>query len=113
MFFFLNLVALGGGPPLTGWLIDHLAAFHFAAPAEPRVLPALGHLFGQNGQAFAAACPGGVGAAAGSAGDLACRTAVKLATRQGVLIAYGVGLWGAFHYLLAGLALRRRPLARG
>src|SRR5207237_5709848 len=42
LLFFVNLVALGGGPPFTGWLIDHLATFHFANPLEGGFLPALG-----------------------------------------------------------------------
>ena len=110
LFFVLNLIALGFGPPLTGWLIDHLGAFHHANPATPGLLPALGALFSADGSAFAAACPGGTGAVAGSAADTACRAAVRLATRQGVLIAYAVGLWASLHYLLAALSLRRRGM---
>lgn len=108
LFFFLNLVALGGGPPLTGWVIDHLAAFHYFAPGTPSVTTALAHFFSVDTGALQQACPGGMGAVTGNAHDLACRGAVQLATRQGVLIAYAVGLWGAFHYLLAGIALGRR-----
>ncbi len=108
LFFILNLIALGGGPSATGWLIDHLAAFHFASPGHPELTPAIGHLLSANSGAFQTACPGGVGGTVGSATDTACRTALKLATRQGVLIAYGVGLWGGIHYLLAALAMRRR-----
>ena len=107
LFFILNLVALGGGPSATGWLIDHLAAFHFAAPDRPGLLPAVRHLIYFNAATFQAACPGGIGVAAGSVTDTVCRTALKLATRQGILLAYGVGLWGAAHYLLAALAMRR------
>ncbi len=107
LFFILNLVALGGGPPFAGWLIDHLAAFHFAFPGRSPLLPALGHVQRVDAGAFQAACPGGVGSVAGSAADAACRSALTLATRQGVLVAYGVGLWGALHYLLAALAMRR------
>src|SRR5690606_13547114 len=32
LLFFLNLIALGGGPPATGWLIDRMAGFDFANP---------------------------------------------------------------------------------
>ena len=32
LFFFLNFIALGFGPPFTGWLIDHFASFGFAHP---------------------------------------------------------------------------------
>ncbi len=109
LFFILNLVALGGGPPVTGWMIDHFAAYHLATPGQPGLLPSIGHLFASNAGAFQTACPGGVGPVAGSAVDAACRAALRLATRQGVLLAYAVGLWGALHYLLAALAMRRRP----
>ena len=108
LFFFLNLVALGGGPPFTGWLIDHFAAFHYSYPSQPQILSAVGHMFSSNAAAFQLSCPGGVGPTPGNAADTACKTAVKLATRQGVLIAYGFGLWAAFHYLLAAVAMRKR-----
>lgn len=112
LLFVLNLIALGFGPPLTGWMIDHLGAFHHASPAIRELLPALGGMFGADGAAFQTACPGGTGVVAGDAADLACRAAVRLATRQGVLLAYAVGLWGAFHYLLAAFSLQRRGLPR-
>ena len=112
LLFVLNLIALGFGPPLTGWLIDHLGAFHHASPATRDLMPALSGMFGADGAVFQAACPGGTGVVAGDAADLACRAAVRLATRQGVLIAYAVGLWGAFHYLLAAFSLQRRGLPR-
>jgi hypothetical protein len=41
LLFFVNLVALGGGPPFTGWLIDQLSAFHFAHPGEGGIGSAL------------------------------------------------------------------------
>lgn len=107
LFFVLNLIALGFGPPLTGWLIDHLGAIHHAAPGAHGLLSALAGLFSADAAAFQAACPGGAGTIAGDAADRACRAAVELATRQGVLLAYAVGLWAALHYLLAALALRR------
>ena len=112
LFFVLNLIALGLGPPLTGWLIDHLGAFHHAHPATPRLLPALAGLFGADAGAFQAACPGGMGVVTGDAADRACRAAVEIATRQGVLLAYAVGLWAALHYLIAALSLRRRGMPR-
>ena len=112
LFFVLNLIALGFGPPLTGWVIDHLGAFHYADPGAHRLLPALAGLFSADAGAFQAACPGGTGAVAGSAADIACRAAVELATRQGVLVAYAIGLWAALHYLLAALSLRRRGLPK-
>lgn len=107
LFFVLNLIALGFGPPITGWLIDHLGAYHHANPDIAGVLPALAQVFWVDAGAFQLACPGGTGAVAGDAADIACRSAVELATRQGVLLAYAVGLWAALHYLLAAVSLRR------
>ena len=113
LFFVLNLVALGFGPPLTGWLIDHLGAFHFMFPDVKSLLPALFRLGSVDAADFQLICPGGSGAIKGSSVDLACKAAVELATRQGVLLAYGVSLWAAFHYLLAAVSLRRgMPVAR-
>ena len=109
LFFVLNLVALGFGPPLTGWLIDHLGAAHHAATAPLTTWQALVDAVGADAGAFQQACPGGVGVESGTAADAACKTAVQLATREGVLIAYAVGLWAAFHYFLAAIALRRQP----
>ncbi len=108
MFLFLNLIAMGGGPPFTGWMIDHFAAFHLAHPDRAGLWSAVLGGPAADVHALQAACPGGIGAAgAGPGADLACRSAVQLATRQGVILAYGFGLWGALHYLLAGLGLKK------
>ena len=77
LFFVLNLIALGMGPPLTGMLIDRLAAHHFANPSLSGVGASLAHVFSVDTGAFQLACPGGVGAAIGSAVDGACKTAVR------------------------------------
>jgi len=107
MFFFLNLIGLGGGPMLTGWVIDHLAAFHYAHPDAPGMWSAVGHFFAVDPATFQAACPGGLAPkAAGAAAAKACGGALSLATRQGILIAYALGLWGALHYLLASFGLK-------
>jgi hypothetical protein len=107
LFFFLNLIALGGGPPFTGWVIDQLAAFHFAHPQAPGMWPAFSGAFGGHLATFKAVCPGGLappGAAAGVAA--ACKGSLVLATRQGVIFAYGFGLWGALHYFLGCIGLK-------
>lgn len=107
LFFVLNLIALGFGPPLTGFLIDHLAAVHFANPSLHGVWVSLTRLPSVDLASFQVACPGGVGTTVGSALDVACQSAVRLATRQGVLIAYAVSLWAAAHYFLAAMHMRR------
>jgi len=107
MFFFLNLIALGGGPPITGWMIDHFAAFHFAHPAEAGLTAAIRGFFASNPADFQAACPGGMAPkAAGAAAAAACHGALVLGTRQGVIVVYAVGLWGALHYLFACFGLK-------
>ena len=106
LFFFLNLIGLGGGPPLTGWVIDHFAAFHYLHPDKPGLWDAVGGFLSGGGD-FQAACPGGKApAGAGAAAKAACGTALSLATRQGVIMAYGLGLWAAVHYLLASFGLK-------
>ena len=45
LFLFLNLIALGGGPPFTGWLIDQFAQFNFTHPGRHSILDALGRMF--------------------------------------------------------------------
>jgi MFS family permease len=107
LFFFLNLIALGGGPPITGWFIDHFGAFHYAHPAANSIWDALGGFVGSRPADFQAACPGGKAPdGASAAAGAACSNALVLATRHGVLVAYGFGLWGALHYVLAAFGLK-------
>jgi hypothetical protein len=108
LLFFLNLIALGGGPPFTGWMIDHFAAFHFAHPASVGLLDAVNGFGGAHPADFQAACPGGKAAkTASDAAKAACGGALVLGTRQGVILAYAFSLWGAFHYLLGSFGLAK------
>ena len=112
MLFFLNLIALGGGPPFTGWVIDHFAAFHYAHPGLNTLADAMSGFSGAHPADFQAACPGGKAAkTAADAAKAACSGALVLGTRQGVILAYGFSLWGAFHYLLGSFGLAK-ALAR-
>ena len=106
MLFFVNLIALGGGPPFTGWVIDHYAAFHFAHPDQAGVWAAVSNFWNASPKAFQAACPGGM-APAGSGAALAasCHGALVLGTRHGILVTYAFALLAAFHYLLASFGL--------
>lgn len=109
-----NLIALGGGPLFTGWLIDTFAQFYFTHSGEHHALPALQSMFGQvtAGRHFAAQCPGGVapkGAVASLVGR--CHASLVTATRQGILVSAGFYLWGAFHYLLGSFGLAKRLAA--
>jgi len=106
LLFFLNLIALGGGPPFTGWVIDHFAAFHYAHAGTGTIWDAIRGFGGSHPADFQAACPGGKAAkTASDAAKAACSGALVLGTRHGILVAYAFGLWGAFHYLLGSFGL--------
>ena len=108
MLFFVNLVALGGGPPFTGWMIDLFAQWAFTHPDSSSLSAALPHLFGQAAGAvdFGALCPGGR-PAPGAAAELAgrCHEALVHGTRHGLLVTFVAFLWGALHYFLGAIGL--------
>ena len=107
LFFFLNLIALGGGPVFTGWLIDHLARFHFNHPEAATIFHALGGSFTDPGAGnFTAQCPGGL-APKGSPADLAkaCHVAMAQATQQGIIVSVCFYAWAALHYALAAIGM--------
>ena len=108
LLFFVNLIALGGGPPFAGWVIDHFAAFHLANPSQTGLWAAVSHLFSVDAATFQTACPGGA-APAGAAADAAdaCKGSLVLATRHGIIAAYAVSLWGALHYFLGAFGLAK------
>jgi MFS family permease len=92
LLFIVNLIALGFGPPFTGWLIDQFAQNAW--------------LTGGGAGALEAACPGGVGPAeAGPAVDAACKGATAVGTRLGLLGTTLIYAWAGLHYLLAALTL--------
>jgi hypothetical protein len=112
MFLFLNLIALGGGPLLTGWFIDRLGEMHFTGHAGGSLVSAFTGLFSAGGQAFAQACPGGIApAGADAAAQDACHGALVAATRQGILLTVFFYAWGALHYLLASFGMARKMAA--
>ncbi|MDE2357180.1 MAG: MFS transporter [Alphaproteobacteria bacterium] len=118
MFLFLNLIALGGGPLLTGLIIDHLAQVHFLAQTHftsaggGGLLAGLAQLFAAapaHGASFAHLCPGGAAPAGASAARAAaCHGALVTATRQGILITALFYAWGSLHYVLAAFGLQTR-----
>jgi predicted MFS family arabinose efflux permease len=94
LLFIVNFVGLGFGPPLCGWLIDQFSAAAFAESTAG---------------AFAAMCPGGIGAPGASATlDAACRHASAQGAREGILLMLSFFAWGAIHYYLAAATLPRR-----
>ncbi|MFZ5721625.1 MAG: spinster family MFS transporter [Pseudomonadota bacterium] len=94
LWFFLNLIALGFGPPFCGWCIDQFARAAFAAK-------------GFAGD-FLAACPGGL-APAGASPELAeaCPAAMAEGTRSGIVVNLLIYAWAGVHYLLAAITLPR------
>ena len=111
LFFFLNFIALGFGPPFTGWMIDQFAQFNFNHPQFQDAVSSFMGMLGGGGQAtpsgsFSALCPGGIGApGAGAAVDAHCKGTLVLATRQGIIVAILFYLWAALHYLLGSFGL--------
>jgi predicted MFS family arabinose efflux permease len=110
LFLFLNIIALGGGPLFTGWIIDGFAQFDFTHRGVHHIVASLGGMLGDHGAGaagnFAAQCPGGA-APSGSAASLAsrCKAAEITATRQGLLVTFCFYAWAAFHYLLGAFGL--------
>ena len=94
LFFVLNLIALGFGPPFCGWCIDQFARAAFTAK-------------GMTGD-FLQVCKGGV-AAAGSTADVAaaCKAAMNEGTRHGIVANLLIYAWAGVHYLLAAITLPR------
>lgn len=90
---FQNMLGLGGGPLVTGMLIDHFAQSNFAQLG-------LGE--------FLTACPGGV-APAGSAADLVsgCASSLAGATRWGIYVAIVMRIWAVLHFVLAARHVAR------
>jgi MFS family permease len=111
LFLFLNLIALGSGPPFTGWVIDQLAEARFAGAGSADVWALISAWIGgggQNAAAFASACPGGV-APTGSSPDLseACRAALADGSRGGLIVTFAFYAWASVHYFLAALGMTR------
>jgi MFS family permease len=116
LFLFINLIALGGGPLFTGWLIDQFGQFDFTHPGVRHIWPALRSIAAgpaqASGERFAALCPGGAAPAGATPVAAArCREALVAATRQGIVLTIVFYAWGGFHYLLASFGIARRLAA--
>lgn len=109
MLFFLNLIALGCGPPFTGWLIDHFAQFDINHPAVQSLVGKLAHLFEAGGGLKAnIACPGGVAPkTAGDAAKALCSATLTRSTQEGVIVSVCFYLWAGFHYFLGSFGLAK------
>jgi MFS family permease len=113
LFFVLNLLALGGGPPFVGWLIDSLAQWNFGHPGQHTVITSLKGMLGGHAGEFLAACPGGK-APAGSSAELVshCRTTLAQSTKQGLVLGSLFYGWAALHYFLAAIGMRKHMRQR-
>lgn len=94
---FQNLVGLGGGPFLTGFVIDHVSQNLFAANG-----------FGD----FLAMCPGGKAPPGASAQLIqACRSSLTEATRIGLQSTILIRAWACVHFALAARHVLRELIA--
>ncbi len=109
MLFFLNLIALGGGPPFTGWLIDRFAQFDINHPAVQGVIGKLAHLFDPiSGLSANQACPGGIAPkTADAAAKVLCATTLTRSTQEGIVVSVCFYLWAGLHYFLGAMGLGR------
>ena len=108
---FVNIIALGGGPLFTGWIIDQFARFNLNNPHAHHILQGLGGVFGSGarGADFTKSCPGGIAPpGAGAAMGARCKVALVAATREGMIVTMSFLIWGAFHYLLASIGLAKQ-----
>jgi len=83
----LTLLALAGGAPFTGWLIDARAAVHFV------------HAGAAGSGGFRALCVQGAMEHAG------CAAALARASREGIILTFTLQLWAAGHYALGAIGL--------
>jgi MFS family permease len=107
----LSLVALAGGALFTGWLIDHFAQFNLTHPEAGTIAKSfeLMRLSPAAGGSFQLSCPGGDALpTAGLAVHEACRTALALASREGIVVTVLLYGWAALHYALGAMGLNKQ-----
>jgi MFS family permease len=98
----LSVLALGGGPLFTGWVIDRFAESDFQSRGAQKIWFMAPHT------TFAVACPGGAGAAtAPAAVKSACSATLARATRRGLMVTLIFFGWAAVHYLLAAAGIAK------
>jgi len=116
LFLFLNLIALGGGPPFTGWVIDQLAGVRFNLGGTGGVAALLAGWAGGGGgdpAVFAATCPGGIAPAGAAPGTVeACRRALADGTQGGLVLTFLFYGWASVHYFLAAIGMARHLRGR-
>jgi hypothetical protein len=111
----LSVIALAGGALFTGWLIDQLAQLNFSHPDAGSFARSFELLRSSAaaGVSFQRSCPGGDAVAtAGVALHEACRTALALSSREGLLVTVLLHGWAALHYALGAIGLNEQ-MSRG
>jgi len=95
----LSMLALGLGPLFVGWVIDRFAESSFAASGTTH--------------SFRETCPGGAAVAGAKATvQEACRSALALGSRRGLLLTVGFFAWAVGHYVLAAFGLNKTLTGR-
>jgi predicted MFS family arabinose efflux permease len=117
MFLFLNLIALGFGPPFTGWVADQVAQTAYATPALGDAFGPISAWLGGGAPAgaasFEAACPGGrAPEGAVETAVEACRAAQAAGLRGGIIVTLITYLWASLHYFLAAKGMARHMAER-
>jgi MFS family permease len=107
IYILLNVIGLGLGPLFTGALIDRLAEFNFAHPAADTVTRSVAAMLDAvhgSSAHFAAACPAGH-VPPGSIDS--CRSALAIASREGIAMTVLLYTWAGIHYLLGAIGLEK------
>lgn len=114
LFLFLNLIALGGGPPFTGWVIDQLAEQRFNGAGLGDTLALVQAWIGgaATPSSFADSCPGGIAASADPVIVQACNTSLAEGSRGGLIVCTLFYAWASLHYFLAAIGMGRHLRAR-
>jgi predicted MFS family arabinose efflux permease len=96
LFLPINLIGLGAGPPLVGWLSDVIAERHFTHDGSFKLL-----------------CPGGHAAKGAEAAlTAACHAASFDGVKWAIILVAGVIFaWAGLHYLLAARTVKRDLVA--
>lgn len=109
--FSVSLVGHGLGPPFTGWIIDHFANWGINNPGSAGLGTEIARAAQGSGAgtlSFSALCPGGSAADPANQTMVAtCSTILKQATRDGVIASYLFSFWGAAHFMLASIGLKK------
>lgn len=107
----ITVIGVGCGPLVVGWMIDHLAAYHYGHPGDGGWLSNLTGAFSASsdiGAGFAKACPGGAAPkGAAHAAAAACKVALTAGTREGQRLAFLFMIWAAAHFAMASFGLNK------